>query len=68
MIIQAPTTLATLPQPLSGTEGKLYLGEVQSLADLKKRKRYEVVAAVDGESVNIYNVSTEEVAHLVTYR
>ena len=41
---------------MHASTGKTHLGEVHSLADSKKRKRHEVVVAVDGEAVNIYNV------------
>lgn len=56
MALQAPSLLAQLPRPLGGGGGKCQLSEVYGLAGSKKRKRYEVAASVDGESVNIYNV------------
>lgn len=56
MDLQPPSVLAQLPRPLHGSTGKTQVGEVYSLAESKKRKRYEVVVAVDGEAVNIYNV------------
>lgn len=56
MDLQAPSVLAQLPRPLHASTGKTHIGEVSSLVDSKKRKRYEVVVAVDGEAVNIYNV------------
>ncbi|KMU85820.1 hypothetical protein CIHG_03348 [Coccidioides immitis H538.4] len=56
MALQAPSLLAQLPRPLSGGTGKCQFSEVYSLAGSKKRKRYEIAAAIDGESVNIYNV------------
>ncbi|OJI80819.1 hypothetical protein ASPTUDRAFT_176632 [Aspergillus tubingensis CBS 134.48] len=58
MDLQPPSVLAHLPRPLHGSTGKTHLGEVHSLADSKKRKRHEVVVAVDGEAVNIYNIQT----------
>ena len=58
MDLQSPSVLAQLPRPLHASTGKTHIGEVYSLADSKKRKRYEVVVAVDGEAVNIYNVRT----------
>lgn len=57
MDLQPPSVLAQLPRPLHASTGKTQIGEVHSLAESKKRKRYEVVVAVDGEAVNIYNVS-----------
>lgn len=56
MDLQAPSVLAQLPRPLHASTGQTHIGEVSSLVDSKKRKRYEVVVAVDGEAVNIYNV------------
>lgn len=57
MDLQSPSVLAQLPRPLHASTGKTCIGDVHSLADAKKRKRYEVAVAVDGEAVNIYNVS-----------
>ena len=56
MDLQSPSVLAQSPRPLHASTGKTQIGEVYSLTESKKRKRYEVVAAVDGEAVNIYNV------------
>lgn len=56
MDLQFPSVLAQLPRPLHALTGKTRIGDVHSLADAKKRKRYEVAVAVDGEAVNIYNV------------
>lgn len=57
MDLQPPSVLAQLPRPLHASTGKTYISEVYSLANAKKRKRYEVAVAVDGEAVNLYNVS-----------
>ncbi|PGH23792.1 hypothetical protein AJ80_02222 [Polytolypa hystricis UAMH7299] len=56
MTLRPPSTLAQLPRPLGASSTKYQFSEVQGLAGSKKRKRYEVAAAVDGEGVNIYNV------------
>jgi hypothetical protein len=56
MDLQSPSVLAQLPRPLHASTGKTRISDVYSLADAKKRKRYEVAVAVDGEAVNIYNV------------
>ena len=56
MALQPPSVLAQLPRPLHVSTGKVLAGEVSGLADSKKRKRYEVAFAIDGEAVNIYNV------------
>ncbi|KAE8154706.1 hypothetical protein BDV25DRAFT_147292 [Aspergillus avenaceus] len=60
MDLQPPSVLAQLPRPLHASKGKTHIGEVYSLSknELKKRKRYEVACAVDGEAVNIYNIQT----------
>ncbi|KAJ5184213.1 hypothetical protein N7492_001829 [Penicillium capsulatum] len=58
MDLQSPSVLAHLPRPLHASTGKTRIGDVYSLADSKKRKRYEVAVAVDGEAVNIYNIQT----------
>ncbi|KAE8134364.1 hypothetical protein BDV38DRAFT_161962 [Aspergillus pseudotamarii] len=58
MDLQQPSVLAQLPRPLHASKGKTHIGEVYSLSDSKKRKRYEVAVAVDGEAVNIYNIQT----------
>ncbi|KAJ5097995.1 hypothetical protein N7532_004996 [Penicillium argentinense] len=58
MDLQSPSILAQLPRPLHASTGKTRIGDVYSLTDAKKRKRYEVAVAVDGEAVNIYNVQT----------
>jgi hypothetical protein len=62
MDLQPPSVLAQLPRPLHASTGKTHTSEVYSLADSKKRKRYEVAVAVDGEAVNLYNVS--KAAHI----
>ncbi|KAI5301471.1 hypothetical protein KEM56_001690, partial [Ascosphaera pollenicola] len=56
MEIQAPSVLAQLPRPLAVSSGRYHFGESAGLAAAKKRKRYEVVAAIEGEGVNVYNV------------
>ncbi|KAL4976860.1 hypothetical protein BDW66DRAFT_166160 [Aspergillus desertorum] len=56
MDLQPPSVLAQLPRPLHASTGKTHISEVYSLANAKKRKRYEVAVAADGEAVNIYNI------------
>ncbi|ODH53202.1 hypothetical protein GX48_00738 [Paracoccidioides brasiliensis] len=56
MELHAPSVLAQLPLPLETSAGKCQLGEVYGVDGSKKRKRHEVTAAIDGESVIIYNV------------
>ncbi|KAI5286280.1 hypothetical protein KEM54_006910 [Ascosphaera aggregata] len=56
MELQVPSVLAQLPRPLAVSSGRYHFGESNGLVAAKKRKRYEVVAAVEGEGINIYNV------------
>ncbi|QKX58308.1 uncharacterized protein TRUGW13939_05430 [Talaromyces rugulosus] len=58
MDLPPPSVLAQLPRPLQASAGRTQIGEVFSLAESKKRKRYEVAVAVDGEGLNIYNVQS----------
>lgn len=51
------TTLAFLPRPLDQENGRIQASPVYGLAHGKLRKRHEVVVSVDGETINIYNVS-----------
>ncbi|KAI0004834.1 hypothetical protein F4779DRAFT_630228 [Xylariaceae sp. FL0662B] len=62
--IQKPYVLASLPRPLDPTTGRYVVSEVYgSEPGSRKRKRHELAVGVDGEAVNIYNVSS---ARLVT--
>lgn len=54
--IEIYSTVATLPAPFDAENGRTFATPVQSLHGSRKRKRHEIVASVDGESVNIYNV------------
>ena len=55
--IESVYTLTSLPAPPNGTSGRITASAVCSLAQGKKRKRSELVTAIDGESLNIYGVS-----------
>ncbi len=55
--LQGPSVLAQLPRQL--TEGKISFGSVYGLRVAEKVKRYEIVAAVDGEAINTYNVRSQ---------
>ncbi|KAI0880738.1 uncharacterized protein GGS22DRAFT_79422 [Annulohypoxylon maeteangense] len=62
--IQKPYVLASLPRPLDPTTGRYVVSEVYGSAPgSRKRKRHELAVGIDGEAVNIYNVSS---ARLVT--
>jgi hypothetical protein len=56
--IQASLPVAQLPRPLDA-EGKTLFNSIYGVSTLKKVKRHEIVAAVDGEAVNIYDVNLE---------
>jgi hypothetical protein len=56
--IEAPFTLASLPKPFDSTVGTTFAAPVFGLRGQKWRKRPEIVASVDGDSITIYNVNT----------
>jgi hypothetical protein len=56
--IEAPFTLASLPKPFDSTVGTIFAAPVFGLRGQKWRKRPEIVASVDGDSITIYNVTT----------
>ena len=50
--------MATLPRPIDHSNGRYVVGEVLGGAPgSKKRKRSELAVGVDGEGVNLYDVS-----------
>lgn len=55
MTDQNPAVLAQLPQPLFESEGQTRFGPCYGLTGSRKRKRFEIAAAVDGETLNIYD-------------
>ncbi|KAI9877369.1 MAG: hypothetical protein M1830_004102 [Pleopsidium flavum] len=60
--IQAPYTIAHLPRPLEPIHGKTFVSDVHSLVGSRKRKRNEIAIATDGESINLYDLFSENVA------
>lgn len=48
--------LFELPQPLDPRSGRTWTGYSHVLNGFKKSRRSEIVVAVDGESITIYNV------------
>ena len=54
--MEAPHAIASLPRPFDAEHGQTYATSVFSIKGSRKRKRHEVAVAVDGESVNVYNV------------
>ncbi|KAI3320432.1 hypothetical protein HD806DRAFT_232418 [Xylariaceae sp. AK1471] len=64
--VQKPYVLTTLPRPLDPTTGAYVVGEVYGYAPgskKRKRRRAELTVGIDGEAINIYDVSS---ARLVT--
>lgn len=57
MEISKPQLLAKLPRAGLGDQGRSKFCQVQGISNGRTRKRNEVCAAVDGNSVNIYEVS-----------
>jgi hypothetical protein len=55
-MIQNPYTLAEISRDISGSSGKILSADVHAVAGSKKRKRTELVLAIDREGVNIYDV------------
>ncbi|KAJ8130046.1 hypothetical protein O1611_g3584 [Lasiodiplodia mahajangana] len=59
--VQKPYVLTTLPRPLDPTTGTYVVGEVYGYAPgskKRKRRRAELTVGIDGEAVNIYDVSS----------
>ncbi|KAL7625932.1 hypothetical protein AAE478_002701 [Parahypoxylon ruwenzoriense] len=57
--IQKPYVLTALPRPLDPATGRYVVSEVYGSAPgSRKRKRHELAVGIDGEAVNIYNVSS----------
>lgn len=56
-MIQKPYLLADIPHNLSGLPGNILATDVLAIAGYKKRKRSELALAVDGQGINIYDVS-----------
>ena len=51
-------TLVSLPSPLDSVKGRIYAEPVYSVVGENLRKRHEIVVSIDGEAVNIYDVSS----------
>ncbi|KAF2238952.1 hypothetical protein EV356DRAFT_563626 [Viridothelium virens] len=54
----SPRILATLPAPFDPLHGRIQASEVQSVQRSRKRKRFEVSAAVDGEGISVHSLQT----------
>ncbi|KAI1503354.1 hypothetical protein F5X99DRAFT_375874 [Biscogniauxia marginata] len=62
---QKPYVLNTLPRPLDPTTGRYVVGEVYGSkpGSRKRKRRTELSVGIDGEAINIYDVSS---ARLIT--
>ncbi|KAK0844408.1 hypothetical protein LTR03_008102 [Friedmanniomyces endolithicus] len=58
--MEAPYTIASLPKPLDGEHGTIQAAPVFGIRGSKKRKRHEIVVGIDGESVDIYNIQSQD--------
>ncbi|KAL1887828.1 hypothetical protein Cpir12675_006401 [Ceratocystis pirilliformis] len=57
--IRKPYVLASLPRPFNPETGKFFVGEVFGhQLDQPRKKRTELIAAIDGESVNLYDITS----------
>jgi hypothetical protein len=55
--LEKPYALLKLPQPIDTVNGRYHMSNVWHLPlGSKKRKRSELVVAIDGEGLNIYSV------------
>ncbi|KAG4439929.1 hypothetical protein IFR05_004604 [Cadophora sp. M221] len=58
-VLQKPYVVATLPQPIDHSKGQYAVSEVYGGAPgAKKRKRSELAVGIDGEGVNLYDISS----------
>ncbi|KAL2075383.1 hypothetical protein VTL71DRAFT_326 [Oculimacula yallundae] len=58
-VLQKPYVVATLPQPIDHLNGQYVVAEVYGGAPgAKKRKRSELAVGIDGEGVNLYDISS----------
>ncbi|KAI1435115.1 hypothetical protein GGR50DRAFT_347276 [Xylaria sp. CBS 124048] len=59
--VQKPYVLTTLPRPLDPTKGSYVVGDVYGYAPglgRRKRRRAELTVGIDGEAINIYDISS----------
>lgn len=57
-MIQAPYTIAKLPEGPFPVETRIQSADVYSISGSKKRKRSELAIAIDQSCVNLYDVNT----------
>ncbi|TKA78677.1 hypothetical protein B0A55_04503 [Friedmanniomyces simplex] len=58
--MEAPYTIASLAKPLDSDHGTIQASPVCGIRGSKKRKRHEVAVGIDGESVDIYNIQSQD--------
>lgn len=56
-MIQGPVVLAELPKALPGSRSKVLAADVYGVGGNRKRKRSELAVAIDGQGINLYDVS-----------
>lgn len=72
MEIAEPTLLVKLPRAGPSEEGSRRFSQVYGVRDGKSKKRHEICAAVDGNSLNIFEVgwshSAKDIELIVRFR
>lgn len=66
MEISEPTLLAKLPRAGTSEEGSRKFSQVYGLRDGRTKKRNEVCAAIDGNSMNVFEVRYVQLAEEFT--
>ncbi|TVY16418.1 Uncharacterized protein LARI1_G005788 [Lachnellula arida] len=59
--LQSPYVVASLPRPIDHAKGRYVVGDVFGGAPgAKKRKRSELAVGIDGEGLNLYDISSSK--------
>ncbi|TVY48777.1 Uncharacterized protein LOCC1_G003372 [Lachnellula occidentalis] len=59
--LQSPYVVASLPRPIDHSKGRYVVGDVYGGAPgAKKRKRSELAVGIDGEGLNLYDISSSK--------
>lgn len=60
--IQKPYSIASLPKPVNKSTSPYFVGDVHGvIPGSRKRKRTELAVGIDGENLNLYDVSAVHV-------
>lgn len=60
--IQQPYTITSLPRPVNQSTGRYVVGDVHGgTPGSRKRKRAELAVGIDGEGLNLYDVSINQI-------